>query len=41
MLNQLLDSYREKLGPGLMFAAVAVGVGYGISLVFSSSERSV
>jgi Mn2+/Fe2+ NRAMP family transporter len=28
MLDKLLTTYREKLGPGLMFAAVAVGVSH-------------
>ncbi len=28
MINKILRTYREKLGPGLMFAAVAVGVSH-------------
>ncbi len=28
MINRLVTTYREKLGPGLMFAAVAVGVSH-------------
>ena len=28
MINKLVTTYREKLGPGLMFAAVAVGVSH-------------
>jgi Mn2+/Fe2+ NRAMP family transporter len=38
MTNRILTAYREKLGPGLMFAAVAVGVSHLVQSTRAGAE---